>query len=58
MLAAQLDQPLAQFPEGIAELAPLGAITVSPELVTTAVLAEVGQLVVSQFLPTRQHPPR
>lgn len=43
---------------GIAELAPLGAITVNPELVTTAVLAEVGQLVVSQFLPTLQHPPK
>lgn len=57
-LAGQLDHPLAHLPVLAVELLPVGAAIVSPVLVTTAVLAEAGQLVLSQSRPTRQHPPR
>ena len=62
--APHMNQPFAQEPAftALAALAALvvavpGTTTVTP-VPTTEVLSEEGQEVVSQFLPTRQHPPR
>lgn len=57
-LAAQLDQPEAQFPDGVATVAaePTGTTTVTPLLMIVVELT-AGQSVVSQSLPVLQHPP-
>ena len=57
-LAAQLDQPEAQFPEGTAKVAaePTGTTIVTP-LLTIVVELTAGQSVVEQSLPVLQHPP-
>jgi hypothetical protein len=57
-LAAQLDQPVAHVPVGLATVAadPMGTTIVTP-LLRIVVELMTGQEVVSQFLPVRQHPP-
>lgn len=57
--AAQLNQPVAQEPLSEAAVAalPVGTAIVMLSLVIIAVDAVAGQDVVSQFRPTRQHPP-
>jgi len=58
-LAAQVDHPVAQAPEGVATVAaePTGTTIVAVPLIIVVELVG-GQDVVSQFLPVWQHPPR
>lgn len=57
-LTAQLVQPVAHAPVGLAEVAagPTGTAIVRPLLMMVVELV-VGQETFSQFRPTRQHPP-
>jgi hypothetical protein len=57
--AAQLTQPVAQVPlsEAVVAALPVGTAMVMPSELMTVVDDVAGQDVVSQFRPTRQHPP-
>lgn len=57
-LAAQLDHPEAQLPDGVERVAadPIGTTIVTP-LLTSVVELAAGQSVVEQSLPVLQHPP-
>ncbi|QKX56110.1 uncharacterized protein TRUGW13939_03210 [Talaromyces rugulosus] len=56
--AAQLNHPVAQEPaEAVVAALPVGTATVTPPESMTVVEDVVGQDVVSQSRPVRQHPP-